>query len=363
MYTYWCLQYVTICYSIVQILIHTYSVHNLHWIIPTVRLQFCPVCLAWVDYWSNVLLTDPAYFVHLELTPVQLLKDYECFWGLWMEVEWHDKPDTFYGIDRCSIHGYITVLEHIVRTVLFYHECSMCSSIPVLVLAPIHVVFFHSDSWPWVVLRTSGIYRGYYIHVHVTCPNVFGKKKRFQHWKCGQNCFYEYAYSLWIKNTLKGRYNIGNVGQTDSLSMLTLFESRYTLKGRYTIGNVGKTASMSMLTLFESRYTLKGRYSIGNVCKTASMSMLTLFESRYTLKGRYSIGNVGQLLLRVCLLSLNQDIHWREDTALVMLAKLLLWVCLLSLNQDIHWREGTALVMLAKLIIWVCLLSLDQDIH
>ena len=101
-------------------------------------------------------------------------------------------------------------------------------------------------------------------------------------------------------------------------------------------------------------------------------------------------------LLRVCLLSLNQDIHWREGTALVMLAKLLLWayslwikiyiegkvhalvvlaklflwVCLLSLNQDIHWREGTALVMLAKLfykysyplchikqtVFWVCFL-------
>ena len=58
------------------------------------------------------------------------------------------------------------------------------------------------------------------------------------------------------------------------MSMLTLFESRYTLKGRYNIGNVGKTASMSMLTLFESRYTLKGRYNIGNVGKTASMSML-----------------------------------------------------------------------------------------
>ena len=41
------------------------------------------------------------------------------------------------------------------------------------------------------------------------------------------------------------------------MSMLTLFESRYTLKGRYNIGNVGKTASMSMLTLFESRYTFK----------------------------------------------------------------------------------------------------------
>ena len=57
--------------------------------------------------------------------------------------------------------------------------------------------------------------------------------------------------------------------------MLTLFESRYTLKGRYNIGNVGKTASMSMLTLFESRYTLKERYNIGNVDKIASVSMLS----------------------------------------------------------------------------------------
>ena len=50
---------------------------------------------------------------------------------------------------------------------------------------------------------------------------------------------------------------------------------------------------MSMLALFESRYTLKGMYNIDNVGKTASMSMLTLFESRYTLKGRYNIGNAG----------------------------------------------------------------------
>ena len=50
---------------------------------------------------------------------------------------------------------------------------------------------------------------------------------------------------------------------------------------------------MSMHTLFESKYTLKGRYNIGNVGKTASMSMHTLFESKYTLKGRYNIGNVG----------------------------------------------------------------------
>ena len=69
---------------------------------------------------------------------------------------------------------------------------------------------------------------------------------------------------------------------TASMSMLLLFESRYTLKGRYNIGNVGITASMSMLTLFELRYTLKGRYNIGNVGQTGSMSMLTLFESKYT---------------------------------------------------------------------------------
>ena len=88
---------------------------------------------------------------------------------------------------------------------------------------------------------------------------------------------------MYDKQTLKGMCNIGNDGKTASMSMLTLFESRYTSKGRYSIGNVGKTASMSMLTLFESRYTSKGRYNIGNVGKTASMSMLTLFESRYTL--------------------------------------------------------------------------------
>ena len=67
-----------------------------------------------------------------------------------------------------------------------------------------------------------------------------------------------------------------------------------------------------------------------------------------------------------------------------MLAKLLLWVCLLSLNQYIHWREGTTLpikiYMLSMLTLfesrytlkgrynignvgWVCLLSLNQDIH
>ena len=60
-----------------------------------------------------------------------------------------------------------------------------------------------------------------------------------------------------------------------------------------------------MPTLFESR-SLKGRYIIGNVGKTASMSMPTLFESRYTLKGRYNIGNVGKNAFKICLLSLNQ---------------------------------------------------------
>ena len=53
---------------------------------------------------------------------------------------------------------------------------------------------------------------------------------------------------------------------------------------------------MSMLTLFESWYTLKGRYNIGNVGKTASMSMLTLFESRYTLKGDTTFVRLAKLL-------------------------------------------------------------------
>ena len=70
---------------------------------------------------------------------------------------------------------------------------------------------------------------------------------------------------------------------------------------------------------------------------------------------------LAKLLLWVCLLSLKQDIHWREGTALVMFAKLLLWVCLLSLNQDIHWREGTTSIMLAKLLPWGHILSLNQD--
>ena len=45
------------------------------------------------------------------------------------------------------------------------------------------------------------------------------------------------------------------------MSMLTLFESIYTLKGRYNIGNVGKAASMSrpLLYFFESRYTLNNQ--------------------------------------------------------------------------------------------------------
>ena len=97
---------------------------------------------------------------------------------------------------------------------------------------------------------------------------------------------------LWVRllslnqDIHKGRYNIGNVGKTASMSTLTLFMNQDIHKGRYNIGNVGKTASMSMLTLFESRYTLKGRYSIDNVGKTASMSVLTLFESRYTINNQ-----------------------------------------------------------------------------
>ena len=40
------------------------------------------------------------------------------------------------------------------------------------------------------------------------------------------------------------------------MSMLTLFESIYTLKGRYNIGNVGQTDAITMLTLIKSIYKL-----------------------------------------------------------------------------------------------------------
>ena len=144
-----------------------------------------------------------------------------------------------------------------------------------------------------------------------------------------------------------------------------LFESRYTLKGRYNIGNVGKPASMSMLTLFESRYTLKGRYSIGNVGKTASMSMLTLFESRYTLKGRYVIGNVGKPAFYEYAYSLWIKIYIEGKVQhLVMLAKLLLWLCLLTLKWDtilkqatIHNSQRKHCKCLANLFHLVCIFS------
>ena len=80
----------------------------------------------------------------------------------------------------------------------------------------------------------------------------------------------------------KGRYNIGNVGKTDSMSMLTLFESRYIHKGRYNIGNVGKTASMSILTctLFESRYIREGT-TLVMLAKLLNHVHATIFESSY----------------------------------------------------------------------------------
>ena len=87
------------------------------------------------------------------------------------------------------------------------------------------------------------------------------------------NTLYMYVH-LDFKGTVQ-QWFIGNVGHP--LPVVSN-EQESTL---YNIGNAGQTASMStcMLTLFESRYTLKGRYNIGNVGKTASMSMLTLFES------------------------------------------------------------------------------------
>ena len=93
-----------------------------------------------------------------------------------------------------------------------------------------------------------------------------------------QNCLYEYMLSLFESiYTLKGRYNIGKIGKTAYMSTC-LFSLNQYIHGREGTTSVmlSKTASLSTLTLFESIYTLKGRYNIGNIGKTASLSMLIL---------------------------------------------------------------------------------------
>ena len=70
---------------------------------------------------------------------------------------------------------------------------------------------------------------------------------------------------------------IGNVGQTAFTSMLTLFESR---EGTALVMLAKLLLRVCLLSLNQDIH--KGMYNIGNVGKTASMSMLTLFESRYT---------------------------------------------------------------------------------
>ena len=78
---------------------------------------------------------------------------------------------------------------------------------------------------------------------------------------------------------LKATFNMVNVGKTDSMSMLTVFESRYTQ------GEGATLVMLAKLLLFSLNQDIhKGRYNIGNVGKTDSMIMLTLFESRYTQK-------------------------------------------------------------------------------
>ena len=73
---------------------------------------------------------------------------------------------------------------------------------------------------------------------------------------------------------------------------------------------------------------------------------------------------LAKLLLCVGLLSVNQDIHWREGTTLVMCGQNCFSGYAYSLWIKIYvWRDGTTLVMLVKLLLCVCLLSLNQDRH
>ena len=95
--------------------------------------------------------------------------------------------------------------------------------------------------------------------------------------------FNVYLDSKRIKHTHRSSFaNITNV--VPSLQCISWFEeSKHTHRSSFCQHYQCCTfPSMYILILFESRYTLKGRYDIGNVGKTASMSMITLFESRYT---------------------------------------------------------------------------------
>ena len=87
------------------------------------------------------------------------------------------------------------------------------------------------------------------------------------HWREGTTLVMLAKLLLWVclLSALKGRYNIGNVGNFfyEYASVLSLNQDIHWREGTTLV--MLATASMSMLTLFESRYTLKGRYSIGNV--------------------------------------------------------------------------------------------------
>ena len=87
--------------------------------------------------------------------------------------------------------------------------------------------------------------------IHVYSEAIIDTPKR-------QKCNYvllNKSISMKEPNLMKNcTLNLSSTAMLTAVSMSTLFESRYTSKGRYNIGNIYKTASMSMVALFESRY-------------------------------------------------------------------------------------------------------------
>ena len=96
------------------------------------------------------------------------------------------------------------------------------------------------------------------------------------HWLCWQN--YEYVYSIWIKIYIQGTTLV-------MLATLLLYEYAYSLWIKiYTQGTtlVMLAELLLWVCLLSLNQDIHTRYNIGNVGRTASMSMLTLILWKFT---------------------------------------------------------------------------------
>ena len=106
-------------------------------------------------------------------------------------------------------------------------------------------------------------------------------KQEVQHSWCLQHCFYECAYSLWIKiyMYIKCKVQTFNVGKTASMTeyAYSLWIKIY-IEGKVQHWLCWQNCFYRYMRLFESRYTFKGTLNVG---KTASMTAYSLWLKIY----------------------------------------------------------------------------------